>query len=76
MFVIRCKFSVEDLNREIEIIQQQQIIEARLKEKFGRPCEFGDMSCEMIAQYLMKEFPGISKVQVLEDGYGGSTLTR
>lgn len=76
MFVIRCKFSVDDLNREIEINQQQQIIETRLKEKFGSPCEFEHMSCEMIADWLMKEFPSISQVQVLEDGYGGSTLTR
>lgn len=76
MFVIRCKFSVEGWNREIEINHQQQEIEARLKKEFGSPCEFRDMSCEMIAAFLLREFPAMVEAQVLEDGYGGSTLTR
>lgn len=76
IFVIRCKFKVSKANREIEINQAQSDIEKYINERFGKPCEFGNMSCEMIGQMLLEQYPALEQVQVLEDGYGGATVTR
>lgn len=75
IFVIRGSFPVSHGNREIEINHQQNMIEGFLVAKYGRPCEFGSLSCEQIAKELMIKFE-MSSCQVLEDGYGGATLTR
>lgn len=75
VFVVRCSFEVIHNNRQVEINDRQNEIESYLCSKYGRPCEFGDMSCEDIAQELIEYF-GASKVQVLEDGYGGATITK
>lgn len=74
VFVIRCSFAVEHNNRQVEINERQNNIEAYLCGKYGKPCEFGDMSCEDIAEELLEHF-GASVVQVLEDDYGGATIT-
>ena len=78
IFVIRCAFLVTHEDRQIEINTQQNEIEAYLTMAFGSPCEFKGMSCEMIAAELMSIFAkdNIVECQVLEDGYGGATLTR
>lgn len=78
IFVIRCSFLVEHEDRQIEINTQQNKIENYLRAAYGSPCEFKGMSCEMIAQQLMERFvkDNIIECQVLEDGYGGATLTR
>ena len=75
-FVIRCRFGVSHNEREIEIIDQQRKIAVAIEEQFGRPAEFGDMSCEAIAEYLMRVFDGMESCEVLEDGYGGAALSR
>lgn len=77
LFEIRCRFTVTHNDREIEINRQQNTIEGFLVSHFGRPCEFEEMSCESIAEVIMNRF-GESCVscQVLEDGYGGASLTR
>lgn len=75
-FIIRCGFLVSGNNREIEINEQQREIEMWLENKFGYPCEFGPMSCEDIAEHLFGEFEKMVECQVMEDGYGGATLTR
>lgn len=75
VFVIRGSFEVSHGDREVEINSQQNRIEEYLTLKYGRPCEFGKMSCEHIAGELIEVF-GMSSCQVLEDGYGGATLTR
>lgn len=74
-FVIRASFAVEHNNRQVEINEQQNKIEEYLCGKYGKPCEFGDKSCEDIAEELLEHF-GACKVQVLEDDYGGATITR
>ena len=76
LFVIRCSFIVTHNEREIEINQRQRDIESFLQTNYGKPCEFGGMSCESIAEILLMEFPCIDSVTVLEDGYGGATLSR
>lgn len=76
MFVIRCKFEVSHNEREIEINTMQNEIQLALWEEFNAPCQFGDMSCESIAEWLLLHFNNMCYVKVLEDGYGGATLTR
>lgn len=76
IFVIRARAEVSHNEREIEIITEQDKIESKLEEKYGRPCVFGSMSCESIAEWLLNELPELSYVEVLEDGYGGAALTR
>lgn len=75
IFVVKCAFEVSHNGREIEINEQQHTIESYLHKKYGSPCEFGDMSCESIAQLVMEQF-GAYSVTVLEDNYGGATLTQ
>lgn len=76
IFVIHCKFGVTHNEREVEIIQAQSLIADLLESRFGKPCDFGALSCESIAELIMDEFPEITNVEVLEDGYGGASLTR
>lgn len=79
MFVIRCRYLVEHDNRAIEINLTQNLIEKTLRNLYGIPMELGSMSCEMLARELIKyDVFGNPCVQVtvLEDGYGGATLTR
>ena len=75
-FELRCKFEVKHLDREIEVNYRQWDISDFLHHKFGLPCEFGGMSCEQIAEILMNEYPDCFSCTVLEDGFGGATLTR
>lgn len=76
IFVIRCEFEVSHNEREIEINEQQHVIEKMLTKRFGSPCEFGDMSCETIAELIMKEYKSCIKAEVKEDDYGGASLSR
>lgn len=76
VFVIRCRFEVTHNEREIEIIEQQRKIDNAIGIRFGKPAEFGDLSCESIAEFLIDSFDNIVEVEVLEDGYGGASLSR
>lgn len=73
MFEIYAFFRVTDTDREIELILQQREIERYLEETYGKPCEFGNMSCEMIAIDILEHF-GCDQVKVLEDGAGGALV--
>lgn len=75
-FVIECAFAVSHNNRQIEINEQQLRIERLLYHTYGHPCEFGAMSCEDIAEFLLKHFIDANSVTVKEDGYGGASITR
>lgn len=76
VFKIRCRFEVDDGDREIEIFMKQKEIKDFLLAKFGFPCEFGGLSCEHIAAMLVDAFPGMVRCSVLEDGFGGGTVER
>ena len=75
-FRFRLGFSVTDLDREIEIFMQEDLVKEYINEAYGTPCDFGSMSCEMIAKDLL-EF-GIEDdciwVEVFEDNRGGARV--
>jgi hypothetical protein len=73
MFNIKAEFEVTDLDREIEIFLKETEIKTYLHLKYGTPCIFNNMSCEMIALDILNEF-NASKVIVLEDGRGGARV--
>lgn len=76
IFVIRTWFNVSHNDREVEINLTGQAIEKAIKDEFGSPCEFGSMSCESIGEFVLSSFPGASRCEVLEDGYGGAALSK
>lgn len=76
IFQIRVGYNVSDLNREKEIFIQQDFLKEYLQESYGLPCQFENMSCEMIADDLLnfiKDDGGIW-VEVFEDGKGGARV--
>ena len=76
IFEVRCRFEVYNDDREIEINRMQQEISRYFHSRYGTPCEFGGRSCEHIAGELLKAYPSMTSAEVLEDGYGGASLTR
>lgn len=79
IFKIRMWYKVGHLDRQIEINQKQNFYEKYLKEKYGDEvgrCQFGGMSCEMIAKELLDTNDDMFAVQVLEDGFGGAVVVR
>lgn len=74
-FVIDARAYVGSPDREIEVNDLKQRMEAYLFEQYGSPCEFGNMACEHIAAQLIDVF-GLSSCQVLEDGLNGAVATR
>lgn len=76
LFQVKVHYRVKNLNREKEIFIQQEELKFYLQEAYGAPCQFGAMSCEMIAKELL-EFgveDGIVKVEVYEDSKGGAIV--
>lgn len=76
IFVIECGFNVSHNEREIEINHTQHEIADLIKARFDQPAIFGAMSCEAIAEFMLDSFGNMDYCKVLEDGYGGATLTR
>lgn len=76
IFEIRCHFKVTNSNREVEIFIQQNAIDMTIRRHFGKPAEFGYMSCEMIGEWILNEFDDCVEVEVLEDGHGGAIIQR
>lgn len=74
-FVIECAFLVSHDDRQIEIFDQQKAIEEFLFHSYGKPCQFGAMSCEMIARAIAEKFDAC-RVVVREDGNGGASFSR
>ena len=76
LFQIRAGYKVNDSNREKEIFIEQDFLKEYLVESYGSPCEFKNMSCEMIAEDLLDFIVDDSGVwiEVFEDGKGGARV--
>jgi len=74
-FHIRCAFPVLHNDREKEIFIQQWKIQDHIAARWGTPAEFQNLSCESIAEALLKDL-GCSWVEVLEDGQGGAKVLK
>jgi hypothetical protein len=75
-FVVKAGYSVNDLNREKEIFIERDYIREYLNEAFGSPCQFGAMSCEMIASEILEyaETDGMIWCEVWEEETGGARV--
>ena len=77
-FIIKLGYQVSHNNREKEIFLMRDEVRYVLTEFYGNPCEFGSMSCEMIAQELFEHFEedGVCWVEVWEEETGGARVER
>lgn len=75
-FVFKCGYKVEHLNREKEIFICRDIVKKYLFEQFGNPCQFKNMSCEMIAEEMLNKYKndGMSWCEVWEEETGGARV--
>ena len=72
IFHIELAKSVDDSDREIEII----MLKRKIKEYLGdEPVLFDGKSCEMIAENLLRVFDA-DYVEVLEDNENGAKITK
>lgn len=78
LFNICAYFNVQHNNRDIEFISKANEIKCYIESKYtiDQYCEFGNMSCEDIADELMQAFPEMVECEVNEDGFGGAIITR
>lgn len=78
--IFKCKVSVQvfDNDREIEFIRAKRNMETLVAKKFGKPADFGTMSCEAIGEWIlsvMQQRHGHNRkmyIEVSEDGENGS----
>jgi hypothetical protein len=86
IFHIECKKEVFHDDRDVEFIMFKREIQSYVIDKFGANyrddsppfhyhCEFGGMSCEMIAKDLLEHFE-LESCSVLEDGENGAEVRR
>ena len=75
-FVVKCGYRVVDLNREREIFICRDEVKSYLIEAYGSPCEFGAMSCEMIASEILEfaQTDGMVWCEVWEEQTGGAKV--
>ena len=71
IFHITCKKEVTHQDRDIEIIMLKRNLNKFLEDMY--PKTFGDMSCEMIAEELLKVFE-LNYCKVLEDNENGAEV--
>jgi len=78
VFQITAGYMVTNLNREKEIFLQRDELKFYLNECYGSPCEFGSMSCEMIAKELMQygDEDGMVWCEVWEEKTGGARIEK
>lgn len=74
IFYIEAKKKVSHLDRDIEIICLKRAMLTFLHRNYNMCIDFGNKSCEMIANELMKEF-ALSSCSVLEDNENGAEVT-
>ena len=75
-FFIKCGYLVEELNREKEIFICRDIVQDYLTESYGSPCQFNNMSCEMIAKDILEfgEDDNMVWCSVWEEQTGGAKV--
>lgn len=75
-FKIKCGYEVSNLDREVEIFIASDQIKFYLTESFGSPCQFGNMSCEMIAKEILEfgKNDGMIWSEVWEEETGGARV--
>ena len=73
IFHITLEKGVTHSDRDVEIILFKQRVVSHLESRFGRPGDLGAMSCEMLAEYLLKEYD-CKSVEVLEDNENGAKV--
>jgi hypothetical protein len=75
-FKIKCGYQVTSLNREREIFICRDEIIDYLIESYGSPCQFGAMSCEMIANEILEfaQPDGMVWCEVWEEETGGARV--
>jgi len=78
IFTIKMGYNVKDLDRELEIFIMQDYVKDYLYETYGSPCQFDNMSCEMIAKELLdfSLLDGAVYVKVFEDYKGGAIVEK
>ena len=80
IFHIIVEFKVNHNNRDLEFIIMKHKIEKFLKDKFYisiyKLCNFGQMSCEAIAELILDEFRDAVSCEVWEDKENGARLER
>lgn len=76
IFQVKVGLKVTDSDREREIFIEQDNLKHYLGEAYGVPCDFGSMSCELIAEEILTfaQDDGCVWVEVLEDGKGGARV--
>ncbi len=76
MFNIKAGFEVVGLNRDKEIFIERELIKKYLIKKYKFPCEFEDMSCEMIAREILEfgKSNGMIWCEVFEEKTGGAKV--
>jgi len=73
VFHITLEKGVTHSDRDVEIILFKQRVISHIEFRFGRPGDLGAMSCEMLAEYLLKEYD-CKSVEVLEDNENGAKV--
>lgn len=84
IFHIQCKKKVNHDDRDVEFILFKREVHSYMIDKFGANfhddsppfhyhCEFGGMSCEMIARDLLEKFD-LEYCSVFEDGENGAEI--
>lgn len=80
MFGFRCYATVTHTDRDEEFILLNRKIQKSLRTNFSKELtnvlEFGSMSCEMIGEWLLNEFPSLYKIEVWEDFENGCVVER
>lgn len=77
LFYIRAVLSVANDNRQVEFIDFGKRMRNWLLETFAGlegECEFGSLSCEMIAEKLLRNF-ALTVCSVLEDNENGAIIS-
>lgn len=78
VFHIKAYKQVNHDDRDVEFIMLKHQIENHLYTEYGSDltnvCEFGNMSCEMIAKELIRLFD-LSRCEVSEDNENGAVVT-